>query len=52
MRSHMYMRYKPLACTNEPNLSAPVLTPAFLISDLEPLPDCARYDDRCVMDVL
>ncbi|GJD66719.1 IS21 family transposase [Methylobacterium frigidaeris] len=41
-----------LARANEPDLPAPVLTPASLTLDLEPLADCARYDGLRVMEVL
>ena len=41
-----------LARANEPDLPAPVLTPASLTLDLEPLADCARYDSLRVLEVL
>ena len=41
-----------LARANEPELPAPVLTPASLTLDLEPLADCARYDTLRMLEVL
>ena len=41
-----------LARANEPDLPAPVLTPASLTLDLEPLADCARYDGLRVLGAL
>ena len=41
-----------LARANEPDLPAPVLTPASLTLDLEPLADCARYDSLRMLEVL
>ena len=39
-----------LARAGEPEPPAPVLTPASLTLDLEPLADCARYDGLRVLE--
>ena len=41
-----------LARANEPDVPAPLLTPAALTLDLEPLADCARYDNLRMLEAL